>query len=82
LRPFLLTVLVLTALILGAPRLYQYFELPAMRYPVKGVDVSHYQGAIDWRALRDSGIRFAYIKATEGARIRDPRLAEKLATIR
>lgn len=34
---------------------------------VKGVDVSEYQGALDFAALSDAGIEFAYAKATEGA---------------
>jgi lysozyme len=76
LRVLLLTALALTALIVAAPWLYPYFELPALRYEVKGVDVSHYQGNVDWPALRKSGVRFAYIKATEGASLRDPRFAE------
>lgn len=36
-------------------------------YPVRGVDVSHYQGEIDWQILSGEGIQFAYIKATEGS---------------
>ena len=32
---------------------------------VPGIDVSRYQGVIDWKAVRAAGIRFAYIKATE-----------------
>lgn len=36
-------------------------------YPVRGVDVSHYQGDIDWPVLADQGIAFAFIKATEGS---------------
>jgi lysozyme len=35
-------------------------------YPVHGTDVSKYQGEIDWHALRQGGISFAFIKATEG----------------
>ncbi|OBY28764.1 glycoside hydrolase family 25 protein [Leisingera sp. JC1] len=35
-------------------------------YPVHGIDVSRYQGDIDWRRVRRSGVSFAYIKATEG----------------
>lgn len=30
-----------------------------------GVDVSHYQGSIDWAAVAADGIDFAYLKATE-----------------
>jgi lysozyme len=31
-----------------------------------GIDVSHYQGTIDWAKVAGSGVKFAYIKATEG----------------
>lgn len=65
-RLLLATALILAALIVAAPWLYRNFELSAARYAVKGVDVSHYQGEIDWRALRQNGVRFAYIKATDG----------------
>jgi lysozyme len=34
---------------------------------VPGIDVSHFQRAIDWAAVAASGIRFCFIKATEGA---------------
>jgi lysozyme len=33
---------------------------------VKGVDVSHFDGTVDWAAARRDGIGFAIIKATEG----------------
>ncbi len=45
-------------------------------YPVWGVDVSHYQGEIDWEALRAQGVRFAFIKATEGSSHVDERFAQ------
>ena len=35
-------------------------------FEVHGIDVSKYQGDIDWEQVRDSGVAFAYIKATEG----------------
>ena len=44
----------------------------AGKYEVKGVDVSHYQGEIDWDVLSKQGISFAYIKATEGSSHVDP----------
>ncbi len=40
-------------------------------YPVRGVDVSHYQGAIAWDKVKSSGLSFAYIKATEGDDLTD-----------
>ncbi len=36
-------------------------------YPVRGIDVSAYQGDIDWSVLSKEGIDFAFIKATEGS---------------
>jgi lysozyme len=41
-------------------------------YEVKGVDVSSYQGEIDWPLLAGQDIRFAFIKATEGSGHTDP----------
>ena len=38
-----------------------------LRYAIQGVDVSHYQGDIDWNVLEEQGTSFAYIKATEGS---------------
>jgi lysozyme len=48
-------------------------------FPVRGIDVSRYQGTIDWAAVAASGISFAFIKATEGGNHRDPRFAENWA---
>jgi GH25 family lysozyme M1 (1,4-beta-N-acetylmuramidase) len=38
---------------------------------VAGIDVSHWQGWIDWNRVRASGVEFAYIKATEGTSFLD-----------
>lgn len=43
-----------------------------IEYPVKGVDVSSYQGDIDWKVLASQNIDFAFIKATEGSGFVDP----------
>ena len=44
-------------------------------YPVRGVDVSSYQGEIDWAVLASQGISFAFIKATEGSSFTDSQFA-------
>jgi lysozyme len=44
----------------------------AHRMPVQGIDVARYQGDIDWGEVRRAGIRFAYIKTTEGGDHVDP----------
>ncbi len=46
------------------------------KYPVMGVDVSRYQGQIQWPVIEEQNITFAFIKATEGSSHQDPRFAE------
>ncbi|GMK41317.1 glycoside hydrolase family 25 [Paenibacillus sp. CCS19] len=51
-------------------------SLFASRYEVKGIDVSHFQGMIDWnRVGADSKWQFAYMKATEGMDMTDDQFA-------
>ena len=38
----------------------------------KGIDVSHYNGAIDWTQVATASYRFVYAKATEGSTLIDP----------
>ncbi len=38
----------------------------ARRKVIQGIDVSRWQGDIDWAKVKDAGTRFAFIKATEG----------------
>lgn len=45
-------------------------------YQVQGIDISHYQGNIDWEKLRNASINhspvhFVFIKATEGVNLMD-----------
>ena len=44
-------------------------------YAVHGIDVSAYQGRIDWPEVARNRVHFAFIKASEGATLRDPRFA-------
>lgn len=39
---------------------------------IKGIDVSVCQQTVDWKAVAASGVRFAFIKATQGALYKDP----------
>lgn len=48
----------------------------ARRMQVQGIDVSQWQGDIDWRKVREAGVDFAYIKATEGGDHLDPRFLD------
>ena len=45
-------------------------------YAVHGTDVSKYQRAVDWRQLREAGVSFVFIKATEGGDMVDEQFAE------
>lgn len=38
---------------------------------VMGIDVSHYQGEVDWRKVALQKVSFAYVKATQGSRYYD-----------
>lgn len=40
---------------------------------IHGIDVSHYQGDIDWAKVKAAGIVFAYAKATDGDTYTDPK---------
>ena len=71
------TVIYLMVLVIGVFFLtiflwYQGFIIPNARganeYPIKGVDVSAYQGEIAWDQLEKQDMRFAFIKATEGSK--------------
>jgi len=43
------------------------------RYPVHGIDISKWQGDIDWQEVRKAGVAFAFMKATEGGDHTDER---------
>lgn len=45
-------------------------------FPVRGVDVSAYQGEIDWQKLSGEDIKFAFIKATEGSGYVDDKFSQ------
>ena len=47
------------------------------QWEVFGVDVSSYQGVVDWPVLAAQGVDFAFIKATEGSTVGDGRFADK-----
>ena len=41
---------------------------------IPGVDTSHYQHhpSLNWSSVRSDGVRFAFLKATEGSTFTDP----------
>ena len=57
------------------------------KYLIRGVDVSHHNGDINWPQLVNEGIAFAYVKASEGVSHKDSNYknnysAAKLANIK
>jgi lysozyme len=51
----------------------------ARQMPIQGMDVARYQGAIDYGRARAAGIRFVYMKSTEGNDYVDPNFASNWA---
>jgi GH25 family lysozyme M1 (1,4-beta-N-acetylmuramidase) len=41
-------------------------------YSVTGIDVSGWQGNVDWSAVAKAGVKYAYVKATEGTTYINP----------
>ena len=46
------------------------------RHQIHGIDVSKWNGDIDWQTVKKSGVSFAFLKATEGTDRLDSRFAE------
>ena len=77
--PLKAVALILAPLLILAP--FLLFGIPRWHpsranFPVQGIDVSHHQGAIVWKSVAAEGADFAYIKASEGANLRDPAFAK------
>lgn len=51
----------------------------AARALVYGIDVSHWNGSIDWGAVSSSGVNFSFVKATEGVSFVDPNVETNVA---
>lgn len=47
-----------------------------------GVDVSHFQGHVDWNAARRAGVDFAFAKATQGTSFRDSEFQANITGMR
>lgn len=41
--------------------------------PVLGIDVSHFQGNVDWVDIKKDGVYYSYAKATQGIAYKDPK---------
>ncbi|MEU5614556.1 lysozyme [Streptomyces sparsogenes] len=52
-------------------------EPPGLLATTEGVDVSSHQGNVAWSTLWNSGVRFAYVKATEGTSYTNPYFSQQ-----
>jgi GH25 family lysozyme M1 (1,4-beta-N-acetylmuramidase) len=78
-RPFISFVLLFSVFltshsVAGATGLMQ----PATSANLQGIDVSHWQGTIDWNQVKNAGVAFAYAKASEGTTYTDPMFSTNL----
>ena len=86
LRWIALVILILTAVVLltvwflrwRGLILFSHEPNPA-QWEVFGVDVSSYQGMVDWPVLAEQGVDFAFIKATEGSQLQDRQFSQNWA---
>ena len=69
-------VICITAAVLLYFGIMQINHPPKDKYPIRGVDVSEYQGDIDWSVLSNQDIDFAFVKATEGSSYTDEYFSE------
>ncbi len=47
-------------------------DIEKSKFPVTGIDISKHNGDIDWPEVKNHGIDFVFIKATEGVSYIDP----------
>jgi lysozyme len=54
----------------------------ASKRAIKGIDVSQWDGTIDWKMVASAGKKFAFVKATESTSFIDPKFATNRAGAR
>jgi len=62
----------------GAYLYYKEFQPDRDRFVLRGIDVSHHQGVIDWPSVAGDDVAFVYMKATEGGDHRDREFSRNL----
>ena len=71
-RSFFSVVVLISVLATGHSTAWAYGLMqPATSANLKGIDVSHWQGTIDWNQVKNSGIAFVYAKASKGTTVTD-----------
>ena len=67
---YILTILLIMSIILFVN--YTYALSPEFDAVYEGIDVSDWQGYIDYNLVKSSGIQVVYIKASQGTEYKDP----------
>ena len=53
-----------------------FANLKPSRYAVHGIDAARFQNSINWNVARANGVNFAFLKATEGGDLLDPKFKD------
>lgn len=77
-----LSILLACVLAAGGYLYFMSYSPDRRLYPVRGIDVSNHQGAIDWSRVAADDVAFAIIKATEGGDFVDKSFARNLEAAR
>ncbi|OTG86297.1 GH25 family lysozyme [Acinetobacter sp. ANC 3813] len=75
-RPALGVVGVLAAVLLAYALIMPHRFASAEEYPVKGFDISHHQGDVQWTKISPQNYQFVYLKATEGGDFKDTKFQD------
>ena len=70
--------IMMTGVTIAASYYFSAAEVNRTKYPVFGVDVSNYQGIVNWNVLDEQNVKFAFVKATEGSGYIDKSAARNL----
>jgi len=65
--------------IVGAAFFFMNWEPDRDDFPVRGIDVSHHLGEIDWSQVVEDDVAFVYMKASEGGDFKDGAFARNWA---
>ena len=68
-RKLLISLVVAVTVLLGSNC---YAVMPAGQITYEGIDVSNWQGYIDYNAVRNDGVDLVYIKSSQGSNYKDP----------
>jgi lysozyme len=66
----------------GSPQVGILARVCAAAATTKGVDVSYYNGTIDWARVKAAGNEFAFIRISDGTGFHDPQFAANWAGAR